>query len=92
MQFNVGIVILGICKVRRCKENKGMIIGKGATLQNMGRFKLAVRSYDKALLISPDSLDALLNKGSALHSAQNYEKAIECYDTALQIDKKCAMD
>ncbi len=57
----------------------------------MGRLKLAIRSYDKALTISPDNLDALLNKGSALHSDQKYQNAIECYDAALRIDKKCAM-
>ena len=35
----------------------------------MGRIKLAIRSYDKALAISPENIDALLNKGTALHSA-----------------------
>jgi len=57
----------------------------------MGRLKLAIRSYDKALVVSPDNLDALLNKGTALHSDQKYQTAIECYDAALRIDKKCAM-
>jgi tetratricopeptide (TPR) repeat protein len=57
----------------------------------MGRLKLAIRSYDKVLAISPDNLDALLNKGATLHSDQKYQEAIECYDTALKIDKKCAM-
>ena len=57
----------------------------------MGKFKLAIYSYDKALTISPDNLDALLNKGATLHSTQKYQKAIKCYDVALSIDKKCAM-
>ena len=56
--------------IKKEPDNVGALIDKGATLQNMGRFKLAVRCYDKALLISPDNVDALLNKGSALHSAQ----------------------
>ncbi len=38
-------------------DNVNALVDKGATLQNMGRFKLAIRSYDKALAISPDNLD-----------------------------------
>ena len=48
------------------------LVDKGVTLQNMGRLKQAVRAYDKALLISPNFLDALLNKGAALHSDEKY--------------------
>ena len=65
-----------------------ILIDKGVTLQNMGKLKLAIRSYDKALDISPDNIDALLNKGSTLHSDEKYPQAIECYDSALKIDKK----
>lgn len=53
----------------------------------MGRMKLAIRSYNKALKISPQNTDALLNKGTALHSSQNYAEALECYDAVLKIDK-----
>jgi len=66
-------------------DNIGALVDKGVTLQNMGKFKLAIRSYDKALVISPDNLDALLNKGATLHSDQKYEKAIECYDAMMML-------
>jgi len=33
-------------------DNICALVDKGATLQNMGRLKLAIRSYDKALMLS----------------------------------------
>ena len=57
----------------------------------MGKTKRAICSYDKALAIAPDNLNALLNKGAALHSNQKYIQAIKCYDEALKVDKQCAM-
>ena len=72
-------------------RNVDVLVDKGATLQNMGRFKLAITYYDKALYISPDNLDALLNKGATLHSVQKYPEAIDCYDRAMLIDKESAI-
>ncbi len=72
-------------------DNVSVLIDKGATLQNMGRFKLAITYYDKALRISPDHLDALLNKGATLHSDQKYLEAIDCYDHAMRVEKKSAI-
>jgi tetratricopeptide (TPR) repeat protein len=77
--------------LREEPDNTSVLVDKGATLQNMGKLKLAIRCYDKVLNISPENLDALLNKGAALHSDQKYLEAIECYDIALKVDKKCAM-
>ena len=71
--------------------NVNVLVDKGATLQNMGRFKLAITYYDKALRISPDHLDALLNKGATLHSDQKYLEAIDCYDHAVRVDEKSAI-
>ncbi|NIP62641.1 MAG: tetratricopeptide repeat protein, partial [Nitrosopumilaceae archaeon] len=53
--------------------------------------KSAVKCYDKALAVRPDSIDALVNKGSALHGLGQYNDAIACYDMALKLDKRCAM-
>ncbi len=36
-------------------DNASVLIDKGATLQNMGKLKLAIRSYDRALEISPEN-------------------------------------
>ena len=72
-------------------KNIHALIDMGITLQNLGRIKLAIRSYDKALAISPDNLDVLINKGSAFHLDEKYSDAISCYDVALKIDKKCPM-
>ena len=38
--------------------NSSIYVDKGATLQNMGRLKLAIRSFNKALSLSPDNLNA----------------------------------
>ena len=49
-------------------ENTGILVDKGATLQNMGKIKMAIRTYDKATCQFPlIIIDALLNKGAALH-------------------------
>ncbi len=68
--------------------NVDVLVDKGATLQNMGKFKLAITYYDKALCISPDNFNALLNKGATLHSDQKYLEAIDCYDRAMLVDNK----
>jgi len=72
-------------------KNISALIDKGITLQNLGRIKSAIRSYDEALSISSNNLDALINKGSAFHLDKKYSDAIGCYDTALKIDKKHSM-
>ena len=65
-------------------KNIHALIDRGTTLQNLGRIKSAIRSYDEALSISSDNLDALINKGSAFHLDGKYSDAIDCYDIALE--------
>jgi tetratricopeptide (TPR) repeat protein len=72
-------------------KNIHALIDRGTTLQNLGRIKSAIRSYDKALDISSNNLDALINKGSAFHLDGKYSDAMACYDVALKIDKKHPM-
>ena len=60
-------------------------------MQILGRIKLSIRSFNKALQLSPKNIDALINKGSALHLSEQYLDAIACYDKALKIDQKCSM-
>ena len=72
-------------------KNISALIDKGTTLQILGRIKLAIKCFNKALDFSPHNIDALINKGSALHLDKKYLNAIDCYDIALKIDKKCSM-
>ena len=71
-------------------KNIHALIDRGITLQNLGRIKSAIRSYDKALNISSNNLDALINKGSAFHSLAELgqlTEAIDYFKNALSIDK-----
>jgi protein O-GlcNAc transferase len=48
-------------------------------------FDSAVKSFNEALQISPNDLDALLNSASALHEIGYYQEAINRYNKALSL-------
>ena len=51
---------------------------------DVGDFKGAVASYDKALAIKPDYQDAWYNRGVALGNLVRYEQAIASFDKAIE--------
>ncbi|MGK7940886.1 MAG: tetratricopeptide repeat-containing serine protease family protein [Crocosphaera sp.] len=63
------------------KSNRQDIKSRG-----LGRYKEAIKSYDKAIEISPDYIYAWYNRGFALEKLGRYEEAIKSYDKALEID------
>ncbi len=50
-----------------------------------GKFRDAVRHYDRALKEQPTDVRALHNKGLALFALNKFDQSIECYDKALAL-------
>jgi predicted O-linked N-acetylglucosamine transferase (SPINDLY family) len=58
---------------------------RGNALQRAGNFAQALASYDAALAIRPDWVEALTNRGVALRNLKRAEDAVESYDSALAL-------
>jgi predicted O-linked N-acetylglucosamine transferase (SPINDLY family) len=56
---------------------------RGTALLGLGRIADALGSYDRALAIKPDHVDALYNRGNALLALRRFEEALASYDQAL---------
>ncbi|MBI5563147.1 MAG: tetratricopeptide repeat protein [Deltaproteobacteria bacterium] len=63
---------------------------KGIKLFNANRLDEAVKCFDMAILLDPDSPMALHNKGLALSDLNREDEAIRCYDKALEINPDIA--
>jgi tetratricopeptide (TPR) repeat protein len=64
--------------------------GKGDAIYMMGRYEEAVKAYDKALQIDPESGRAHLGKGDALKVLLRNEVAMNSIDKALEINPNSA--
>src|SRR5262245_19063678 len=51
----------------------------------LGRLHEALTSFDKALAIKPDYVEALINRGVTLHRLKRFEEALSSYDEALAV-------
>ena len=69
------------------RDNIGVTIDYGVTLQNLELYHQALEVYDRALSIQPKNTSALINKGSVLHALEKYTDAITCYNIVLSIEK-----
>ena len=54
------------------------------------RFAEAIASYDTAIAIDPQYVDALVSKGHALHELGRFTEAIACCDSVLTVNPVCA--
>lgn len=57
---------------------------RGNTLKQQGRLEDAVASYDIALRLSPDDIEAANNRGIALKDLKRYDEALASYDIVLR--------
>lgn len=64
-------------------------INNGNSLYSKRDYAGAIKCYDKALNIDPQSALAWRNKGYTLYSLNNFSEAIDCYNKSIEID---AMD
>lgn len=55
----------------------------GAAQARLGKYDLALASYDRALALQADHAEALYNRGNTLKALSRFEDAIASYDRAL---------
>jgi tetratricopeptide (TPR) repeat protein len=61
-------------------------IGRGISLNNLGRYEDAIASYDRAISIDHDDNAAWIGRGISLDNLGRYENAIASYDRAISIN------
>ena len=61
-------------------------MAKGYSLYSIQRFEEAVKAYDMALEINPDSEGTWLNKGMVFEHLQQPEAAKQCYEQIIKIN------
>ena len=57
----------------------------GAAQARLGKYDLALASYDRALALQADHSEALYNRGNTLKALSRFEDAIASYDRALAV-------
>ena len=63
------------------------MVSRGQSLANLGKYDLAVESYEKAMHIDPKNSNALTAKGLALVSQNKYAEALKTYEELIKIDE-----
>ena len=75
--------------IKKSPQDANLWHSKGAALLMLERFKDAIKCFDYALQIDPDSTKAALawnNKGCALFELKKYDDALNAFDQALLLD------
>jgi tetratricopeptide (TPR) repeat protein len=62
-------------------------INKGVSLAHLSRHREAIMTFDRALSLNADSLEALIRKSESLISMKDAAQALQCLDRAMKIDK-----
>jgi tetratricopeptide (TPR) repeat protein len=65
-------------------ENKA--IQKGKNLVKQKQYQAAIDSFDRAIKIRPDGVEAWLQKGYCLSQLNLFDRAIDCYHKVIEID------
>jgi len=92
------IILLTFCSckskedIRREKAEKSEpFFNKGDIAFNQQKYEEALKEFDKALEIYPESAVAWDGKGRVLEKQGKNEEALKCYDKALEIDPSFAL-
>ena len=64
------------------------LISRGASLDNLGLYEVALTCYDYAIELDPFEIKALINKAYCLNALGRYDESILYSDKALKIDLK----
>ncbi len=60
-----------------------------AAQSNLGKKDMALASYDRALVVRPDCVEALSDRGNTLHEVMRFPEALASYDRALAVRPDC---
>jgi tetratricopeptide (TPR) repeat protein len=58
----------------------------GTTLLNQGRREEALKTFDKAVQLKPDSAELWINLGDVLQKLERSDEALLCFQHALKLD------
>lgn len=61
------------------------LVERGKTLYNLKRYEEALSTYQKALNIMPDNVEAWYYQGKTLDELKQYKEALNAYEKAIQI-------
>ncbi len=61
-------------------------IAHNESITHTDNYDQVIESYQKAIEINPDDVEAYCNLGVAYFNQSNYDKAIECYQKAIELD------
>jgi len=64
---------------------------RGSTYYKRNKYDLAIRDYDKVLLMDPENFGAYYDRGLAYHKKGDYERAIQDYDKVIKLNPDIAM-
>ena len=62
----------------------------GACYMELGEYKFAIKSFDKAIAINTEYAKAYYNLGAAYHELSQYEESIKSYERSIVIDSDYA--
>ncbi|QWE08416.1 tetratricopeptide repeat protein [Polynucleobacter ibericus] len=66
-------------------EDPDILINKGALLNDLNNYKVALEVLECAIALKRDIPEAWLNKGVALNHLERYQEAIDSYDEAIKL-------
>lgn len=75
----------------QCQQTAADWINRGNDFVDKGFYDLAIKCYDEAIRLDPNSATAWNNRGNILNEQGDYEDAIRAYDEAITLDPNNAM-
>ncbi len=63
------------------------LLAEGQSLADGGEFDKAVKCFETALVLQPDSADALAKMGAVFDKLGRADEALQCYDRAIALDE-----
>jgi len=82
----VYILLLALMTSAQCQQTAGDWFNKGNDFYDRGAYDLAVKCYDKMILIDPNNATAWNNKGNAFDSQGKHDDATKCFNEAIRLD------
>ena len=70
----------------QCQQTAYDWFNKGEALYSQGKYEEAIKAYDEAILLKPNSAGLQVSKGDALCNMGKYDEAIMAFDRAISID------